>query len=172
MDKFIRYICLFYDHGSPLVRKIGDHIERKKAAATIAGFKVSEDLQFSSEVVDMLYCRTEKTNECIIDYLRGLNAPDWAYICATGEAYYSILEELASNVEEDSETTKTSVDIAQVRARLASQASTMGDDLKKKTWEFLSRDESPYLHKNLFSLIEEQKLRPKLTPEAQVNIEA
>ena len=173
MDTLIKYICLFYDPKSPLRNKLSDHIERKKAAAELAGFEIQNEA-FSPEVVDMMYCITPKSNECITEYLRGLMAPDWAFICAGWESYYKILEEIQGEATflGTASGAKTTADIAKIRAALTGEANKMAADLTERQMAFLARDESPYLHKHLFSLIDKERKLPKITPERQLGIEA
>lgn len=162
----IRYIVLFYDPKSPLLHKIQDHVERKKAAALIAGFK-SDDIKFADEVNEILYCKNREANTMIIEYLRYLKNPEWAYLASAWESYFKILLELASDVKTFEKGNKTAIDVANSRAALSQKASEMSEMIGEKTIKFLSQDTSPYLKTNLFDLIEVEKRKNKITPERQ-----
>lgn len=172
-DKLIKYICLYYDPKSPLVHRVTDLIERKKAAAILAGFKHHED-RFDDAVIDMMYCRYYETNECIIEFLRGIRNPDWAYICAAWESFHKILTELQGEVRflsQKGSGAKTNVDIANMRAKLSTEAKKMAEELNEITLRFLSQDESPYLKDHLFDLVDKQREVPKITAERFAGIE-
>ena len=169
MNILIKYIVLFYDSNSPLHDKFHDHIERKKAAAAIAGWKADAKYKFPLAVQSVMYCNNRESNVCILEYLRSLNNDSWAVICTSREALYRVQEDLMSDATSTSDkgTTKTSVDIAKTRAELASKTEEMADRLNKRMLEFLSNDASPYLRKDLFDLIDTTRKFAKITPERQ-----
>lgn len=162
----IRYITLFYDPKSPLPTRINDHIERKKAAALIAGFKDKNE-SFPKAIEDILYCKNKKANMMIVEYLRYLKNPDWAFLCTNYEAYYKILIELVNDAESLSEkgSSKTTIDIAVTRTKLSEQADIMAEKLSERTLKFMAQDTSPYLKDHLFDLIETEQEKPKITAE-------
>lgn len=173
-DIMIKYITLMYDPKSPLINKLPDHIERKKAAAIIAGWRPSENNAWEKAVEDILYCKDEKVNSCIIEYLRGLQNDLWAALCAAREALYVVLKDLQDNKDhttvdvggkEVKRTGKTPVEIAKARAELDEKAEMMAERLNRRTLAFLAQDESPYLRKSLFDLIEKQRTELLITPE-------
>lgn len=168
-DTIIKYIVLFYDPNSPLFERITDHIERKKAAALIAGWKVNDN-KFPKEVDPILYCKSADTNLMILEYLRHLKTPDFAFIASANEAYYRILYEMMSDVTQigGKETAKTSIAIASERAELSKKANLMAADLQERTLKFLAKDESPYLLSGLFDMVENENKLKALTPERQV----
>ncbi len=168
-DDLIRYIVLFYDPRSPILDKFTDHVERKKCAATLGGFKSYPDGSWSKAVNGVLYCDNRTVIECIIEYLRYLKNPDWAFLCAAWEAYYQILTEMMSEAVSlgGKAGTKTSVDIASSRAVLSEKANKMAQDLSDRTMKFLAMDESPYLKKGLFDMIESKRKLDALTAERQ-----
>lgn len=171
-DLLIKYICLFYDPRSPLQTKLPDHIDRKKAAAVIAGFKPKNNV-FAKEVQGVLYCTDKETNNCIVEYLRSLRSPTWTYLCANWESYHKVVEDMMNDASTMSEkgSTKTSVDIAFQRTKLATQAKIMHNDLNETTLQFLSQDSSPYLSAHLFDLIEKERVIYNLSPERASGIE-
>ena len=171
-DTFIRYIVLFYDPKSPLLDRIPDHIERKKAAAQLAGFK-AKDGKFPKAVETVLYCKNREANDCIVEFLRALRNPDYAFIASAWEGYYKILTEIMSDAKTGSGkgSNKTSVDIAASRAKLSQEASNMATDLNDRTLRFFSQDSSPYLSEHLFDLIETEKRGAVITQERYIGFE-
>lgn len=167
-DTLIRYIVLFYDPKSPLFDRIPDHIERKKAAAQLAGWKY-KDNKFSKEVEEVLYCKNRLTNECIIEFLRAMRNPDYAFIASAWEGYYKILHEIISDTKISG--TKNSVDIATSRAKLSEQADSMATTLNDRTLRFLSQDNSPYLREHLFDLLEDEVKVAVITQERFLELE-
>jgi hypothetical protein len=170
----IRYITLMYDPKSPLINKINEHIERKKASAVIAGWRPKNDNTWAPEVEDILYCRDPKVNDCIIEYLRGLQNDLWSALCAAREALYVVLHDLMENKDHTrldvkgktyKGTSKTPVEIAKVRADLDEKAELMAERLNRRVLSFLRNDESPYLRKHLFDLMDKERMKLKITPE-------
>jgi hypothetical protein len=170
MNMLIKYICLNYDPRSPLLDKFNDHIERKKCAASLAGWKVDKNLKWQKNVEKILYCDDEQGNICILEYLRSLNNDSWATICTTREALYRIHQDLISEATTTNEkgSTRTSVDVAKVRTDLARQTEEMTDRLNKRMLDFLGQDESPYLRSALFDMVDKTRKFLPISPERQV----
>lgn len=171
-DTLVRYICLFYDPKSPLLQKTGDHIERKKAAAVLAGWKVKND-KFSNDVVEILYCKNREANELIIEYLRALKMPEWTFLCAAWENFHKVNLDMMSEATTQSEkgSNKTSIDIAKTRVALQNEAKIMTEGLTQHTLKFVNGDESPYLHSDLFDMIDKTRVLLKITPERYLELE-
>ena len=84
----IRYVIAYYNKRSP-IRDIGDLVERKRAAAKLAGFFLVGD-NYPEEVEDIFFGRNEEVNELIIAYAHSQGSSEFVMLAGYEQALYDL----------------------------------------------------------------------------------
>lgn len=106
-DKALRYVMFYYTRNA-LHDAFPEIAKRKKEAALLAGFKLSEATgRFSPRVEEMLNCENEKVNQLIIRFVRRSSNKKFTQLCVFEEARAKQMQKLLDGVgDKDKELTK------------------------------------------------------------------
>lgn len=90
-DKLLRYIVYCYDKKSPLFNELDKILERKVAAALLAGFEQDEDLNFDDHVKKLFANELQEANLMIIRYARLQSSLDFSLLLVGLDHFYSMI---------------------------------------------------------------------------------
>lgn len=161
-DMLLKYIFLLYDHESPL-RQHDNLIKRKLEAAQIAGFQVDEKGFFEPEVDAAMKGFNKNVNAMIIRFCRMQGSSTYSALVTVNEAYYYKLQLVLSAPSDHKN--KSEIELERVKGQLWQQSKEMMVDIAQLTKDLLNEDNSPYLKKDLFCVIDKESQELLLTPE-------
>lgn len=161
-NKILKYVFLLYDHNSPL-KQHDNLIKRKIVAAQIAGFKTDKDGYFEPAVDLAMRGLLPEVNRMIIRFCRIYGSAIYSALITVTEAYYYKLQLTLSPSSEHK--TKSEIEIEKIKGQLWLQSKEMMLDINQLTKDLLNEDNSPYLKKDLFCVIERESQDLLLTPE-------
>lgn len=157
-DKIIKYIILVYDPGSPL-RVVEPIPVRKANAAMLAGFKYKSEA-FEQPVIDMMECKIIHINLMIIRFCRMFSERSYTLMVSGNEAFHDAIKQLMSPSSGDDAIVET-----EKKQKIFQQAKSTALDLDKMALNFLVGDTSKPLNKTLYTLVDNENTKIKLSPE-------
>lgn len=159
----LKYIFLVYDKESPVVKQHENLIKRKLEAAQMAGFEPDEEGYFKPGVDAAMKGLNDKVNAMIIRFCRLHSGAVYSALVTVNEAYYYKLQLTLSTPADHKN--KSEIELEKIKGELWKQARSMMGDITELTKEVLNEDNSPYLKKDLFCLIDRESMELNLTPE-------
>lgn len=162
-NALLKYIFLVYDRESPVVKQNDNLIKRKLEAAQMAGFPTESEGFFAPGVDAAMKGLNSAVNAMIIRFCRMHSGALYSALVTVNEAYYYKLQLTLTPSEEHK--TKSEIELEKIKGDLWRQALVMMKDIAELTKDLLAQDNSPYLKKDLFCLIDKETLELNLTPE-------
>lgn len=157
-DKIIKYILLVYDPGSPL-RVLEPIPVRKANAAMMAGFKYKSE-KFEDAVLRMMECGVLEINRMIIRFCRLFGERSYTLMVSGNEAFHDAIGQLMLPSKGDDAIADT-----EKKQKIFQQAKSTAEALDKMAMNFLMGDNTKPLNKTLYTIIESENSRIKLSPE-------
>jgi len=146
-QKAIDYLLLMYDIASGEVKTYSDRLyERKKYAATKAGFTLNKKGEFDEWIEDIIIGENEQFNDAVVRFVRMFGLPDLPTLVAYNEM---IDHEFSSSAKvKDHAMIKTIIqNIEGLRTKI--------EQLERKIF---SGEETENVRKSLYRLMEKQRL--------------
>lgn len=162
VDLLMRYIILLYDHHSPL-KQHANLIKRKLEAAQMAGFETNSEGYFEEVVDAAMKGLNPLVNKMIIRFCRMQGSSIYSALVTVNEAYNYKLQ-LTLSAPGDHKN-KSEIELEKIKGQLWDQAKAMLVDIERLTRDLISEDNSPYLRKDLFCVIDRDGQELMLTPE-------
>lgn len=138
LSRVMRYILALYDPKSPLIADYPDLGTRKTAAAEVAGFDRSADI----ETLEMLYtCDSELVVTIIVNFLREIvQSRAWASVQADEQTFWEFIQRMMLPINR---TTKDKDDVSAValKTKLSEDKESIGRRLDQNWLKFFSDDE-------------------------------
>lgn len=160
-DKILRYVMIYYS-DNVLRHTIPEIPRRKKEAALLAGFELSESMgKFGPDVEEMLLCRNHVINKMIVRFLRRSENKKFLQLCVFEEARAKQMQKLIDGIgEKEKELTKVVID----------NVKTLSDDIEQLERDLLNEDDDIDLLEMMYDEVDYNNLG--ISPEEIAEAEA
>lgn len=146
-DNVLRYIFLFYDPKTPLLKHFNNPKKAKREAAVMAGFKPRKKGGFNKDVNLMLLGKNKKVNQAIMQFLIDSKQMPWA-------TFHAVFQRQITNMWELNNDSETKLTIKGVIED--------GELLNVMLLEFLNQDSTKGLSEEAFAYADaEIEIRPE-----------